>query len=87
MDNADRKLDTLEIKLLINVARNTAIDEIKNSVIPNELNVYNLNYRFRNVISKWNHHIARIKPEPIPKQLMDSTPRGTRPNGPPKLCW
>jgi hypothetical protein len=31
----------------------------------------------------WNHHIARMKPEPIPKQLMGSTPGGTRFSGPP----
>jgi hypothetical protein len=52
--------------------RNTIRDQIKNSVIPNGLNIYNLNDKIKKVVSTWNHHIVRMKPEPIPKQLICS---------------
>jgi hypothetical protein len=50
-----------------------------------ELNIFNLNIIIQN--NNWNHHVERMKPEHIPKQLMDYTPRGTRTTGCLKLCW
>jgi hypothetical protein len=35
----------------------------------------------------WIHHVGKMEPEHIPKQLMDYTPRGTRSIGRPKSRW
>jgi hypothetical protein len=61
--------------------------QIRNTVIRNELKVFSVNNRIHNNRLNWIHHVGRMEPERIPKQLMDYTPRGTRSNGRPKSRW
>jgi hypothetical protein len=82
-----QKIETAEMKFLRNVAGYTLKDQIRNTVIRNELKVFSLNNRIQNSRLNWIHHVGRMEPERIPKQLMDYTPGGTRSIGRPKSRW
>jgi hypothetical protein len=69
------------------VAGYTLKDQIRNTVIRNELKVFSVNNRIQNNRLNWIHHVGRMEPESIPKQLMDYKPRGTRSIGRPKSRW
>jgi hypothetical protein len=75
------------MKFLRNVAGYTLKDQIRNTVIRTELTVFSVNNRIQNNRLNWIHHVGRIEPERIPKQLMDYTPRGIRSIGRPKPRW
>jgi hypothetical protein len=67
----------------------TLEDSIRNTVIGNKLNIFNLNNTIENNRINWIHHVERMEPEHILKRLMDYTPtsRGTRSIGHLKLRW
>jgi hypothetical protein len=50
-------------------------DRIKNTVIRNELNIFNLNNIIRSNRFNWITHVERVEHQRIPKQLLDYTPR------------
>jgi hypothetical protein len=60
-------------------------DQIRNKVIINEQNILNLNKIVHNNRINWIPHVKRLKPERIPRYLMEYTPTGTRSAGLPKL--
>jgi hypothetical protein len=68
------------------MAECTLEDQIRNTVIRKKLNILNI---IQNNRLNWIHRARRTEPEPIPKQLMGNTPRGTRhakrPKGQPVL--
>jgi hypothetical protein len=82
-----QKIETAEMKFLRNVAGYTLKDQIRNTVIRNELKIFSVNNRIQNNRLNWIHHVARMEPERIPKQLMDYTPRVTRSIGRHKSRW
>jgi hypothetical protein len=77
-----QKIETAEMKFLRNVAGHTLKDQIRNTVIRNELKIFSVNNRLNCI-----HRVGRMEPERIPKQLMDNTPRGTRSIRRPKSRW
>jgi hypothetical protein len=70
----------LILKFLRNVAGYTLKDQIRNTVIRNELKIFSVNNRIKKNRLNWIHHVGRMEPERIPKQLMDYTPRAGIPN-------
>lgn len=72
------KIETVAIKFSRNVAKNTLKDQIRNTVIRNELNIFSFEDRIWNNLCKWNYHTEIMESECIPKQLMNYIPRGTR---------
>jgi hypothetical protein len=82
-----QKIGTAEMKFLTNLIVYTLEDPIRNTVIRNKLTTFNLNNTIQNNRINWIHHIERIEPERIPKQLMDHTPRGKRTFRRLMLCW
>jgi hypothetical protein len=64
------------MKFLRNVAGYTLKDQIRNTVIRNELKIFIIDNRIQNNLLNWIHHVGRMEPECIPKQLMYYTPRG-----------
>jgi hypothetical protein len=71
----------------MDVAGHTLKDQIRNSLIRNELNIFNLNIIIQNSRLNCVHHIERMEAERIPKELMGYALRGTRSFGRPKLLW
>jgi hypothetical protein len=65
------------------VAGHKLKDQIRNTVIRNKLNIFNLKNIIQNNELKWIHNFERMEPERIPKRLMDYTPGGTRSVGSP----
>jgi hypothetical protein len=53
-------------------------DQIRNTVIRNELTIFSVNNRIQNNRLNWIYHVGRMAPERIPKQLMGYAPGGTR---------
>jgi hypothetical protein len=82
-----QKIETAEKKFLRNVSGYTLKDQIRNTVIRNELNIFSENNRIQNNRLNWIHRVGRMEPERIPKQLMDYTPGGTSSIGRPKSRW
>jgi hypothetical protein len=66
------------MKFLRNVAGYTLKDQIRHTVITNELKIFSANNIIQNNRLNWIHHVGRMEPERIPKQLMYYTPGGTR---------
>jgi hypothetical protein len=75
------------MKFLRNVAGYTLKDQIRNTVIRNELKIFSVNSRIQNNRLDWIHHVGRMEPERIPMRLMAYTPRGTRSIGRPMSRW
>jgi hypothetical protein len=46
--------------------------KIKNTVIINELNIFNLDDGMQNFRSDWNDHIERMEPEQLGTQSLDT---------------
>jgi hypothetical protein len=67
-----------------NVAGYTLKDQIRKTVIRNELKIFSVSNRIQNNNRlNWIHHFGRMEPERIPKHLMDYTPC----NRSPFLCF
>jgi hypothetical protein len=81
-----QKLETTEMKFLTNVAGYKLKDQIRNTVIRNEL-IFNLSNIVPNNRLNWIQDVERMEPGRTPKQIMDYTPRGTRSIGLPTLPW
>jgi hypothetical protein len=82
-----QKIETAEMKFLRNVAGCTLKDQIRNTVIRNELKIFSVNNRIQNNILNRIHHVGRMEPERVPEQLMDYTRRGTRSIGRTTSRW
>jgi hypothetical protein len=77
--------DRVKTIFLINVTGHKLKDNIKNGVIRNELNIFNLTNEIQNNGLNWIHHVERMETERIPQQFMDCAPRGTMFIGRPKF--
>jgi hypothetical protein len=64
--NAEEK--DREMKFLRNVAGYTIKCRVRNTVIMNELNIFDLNNRIQNNRLNWINDVERLKPERVPKQ-------------------
>jgi hypothetical protein len=82
-----QKIETAEMKFLRNVAGYALKGQIRNTVIRNELKIFSINNIIQNNRLNWIHHVGRMEPERIPKQLMDYTRRVTRSIGRPESRW
>jgi hypothetical protein len=60
-----QKIETAEMKFLRNVAGYTLNDQIPNTVIRNELKIFNVNNRIQKNRLNWIHHVGRMEPERI----------------------
>jgi hypothetical protein len=69
-----QKTGAAQMKILRDIAGYTLQDRIRNTMIRNELNIFNLNEIIQNDSTNWIHHVERVTPENIPKQLMVCTP-------------
>lgn len=71
---------TTEIKLCRSLAGYTLRDQIRSTVIGNELIISKYvinNNRIHNDKLNWTRHVEVVEPERISKQLMSYKPRGT----------
>jgi hypothetical protein len=75
------------MKVRTNDMEYTFRDPIRNTVIRNKLNIFNLSDMIRNNGLNWIHHAERMETYCIPKQLVDCAHRGARSVGPSKLRW
>jgi hypothetical protein len=57
-----------------NVAGYALKDQLRNAVITNELNIFNLSNMIRNNRVNYLHCVERMEAERLPKQLMDYAP-------------
>jgi hypothetical protein len=57
------------MKFSRNVAGYSLKDQMRNAVIREELNTFNLN-NIQNKRFNWFHHVERMEPESIPKHLL-----------------
>jgi hypothetical protein len=67
-----------EMKFLRSVAGYKRIEQIRNSKIWEELNIFNLNYKILNFRSQWKNHVLRMEDGRIPKKILTYDPRGRR---------
>jgi hypothetical protein len=75
---AETKVEGAEMAFLRNVAGYTLKDQIINTVIRNELNVFNFNNIIQNNRLNWIHDGEKMEPERIPEQLMEQDPLDAR---------
>jgi hypothetical protein len=75
-------IETAEIIFLKNVERCTLADAVINTVIRDELNMFNLDSTVRNNRLNLIHRVERLRPE-----RMGYIPRRTRSSGRRKLGW
>jgi hypothetical protein len=78
-------MDTAEMLLRRNAAGCTLRDQIRDTVIRSELNIFNSNNQLQNNKLNWIHRAERMEPKQILKHLMDYTPTGIRSIGHMKL--
>jgi hypothetical protein len=63
---------------LRNVAGYRRRDEIRNTKIRDELNIFNLNNKILKSGSSWKHHVLRMENRRIPKKILKYNPKMRR---------
>jgi hypothetical protein len=82
-----RKIETAEIKFLRRVAGYTLRDEVRNTIIRKELQIFNIGERVQSRKIKWHEHLSRMEQQGIAQQIMFYRPIGYRDIGRPRRRW
>ena len=81
------RIQSAEMKFLRKVKGCTLEDQIKNSEIRKELNIFCMNDRIENGKTRWKVHIDRMETERLVRQVIDYRPKGERDIGRPRKRW
>jgi hypothetical protein len=87
LNRADRrKIETAEIKFLRRVAGFTLRDEVRNTTLREELQIFKTGERIQSRKIEWHEHISRMEQQRI-AQVMFYKPIGYRDSGRPRRRW
>jgi hypothetical protein len=81
------EIETAEMNFLRSVASYKRIDQIRNSKIRKELNIFHLNDKILNFRSQWKNHVLRMEDRRIPKKILTYKRRGRSDIGHSQLRW
>jgi hypothetical protein len=82
-----RKIETAEMRFLRHVAGYTRRDEISNSSIRSELQIFDINDKITDKKKKWHDYIQRMDPYRIAHKAAEYKPIEHRDVGRPKRRW
>jgi hypothetical protein len=75
------------MKFLRRVAGYTVRDEVTNTTIRKELQIFNTGERIQSRKIEWHEHLLRMEQQRIAQQVMFYKPIGYRDNGRPRRRW
>ena len=81
------KIQASEMKFLRSVKGCTKRDLITNQSIREELGIFNMNERLKDLKQNWKEHVERMPDTRITKQIIQYYPRGRRSVGRPRKRW
>ena len=81
------KIQASEMKFLRSVKGCTKRDLITNQSIREELGIFNMNERLKDLKQNWKEHVERMPDTRLTKQLIQYYPRGRRSVGRPRKRW
>jgi hypothetical protein len=80
-------IEIVEIKFLRSAAGCIKKDQIRNTKIREELNIFNLNAKIMNSRSQWKYHVQRMEDRRILKKILTCNPKRRLNVGRPQLRW
>jgi hypothetical protein len=69
------KTETAEMKSLRSVASYTSYEQIRNTKIREELNIFNLNAKIIKSRSQWKYHVQQMEDRWIQKKILTHNPK------------
>jgi hypothetical protein len=79
-----RKIETAEMKFLRRVAGYTVRDEVRNTTVREELQIFNIGERIQSRKIEWHEHLSRMEQQRIAQQVVFYKPIGYRDIGCPR---
>jgi hypothetical protein len=83
----EANIETAEMKFLRNVAGCAGKDQIGNTKIMEELNIFSPNSKILKSRSQWKYHVLRMENRRIPKKILAHNPKRLRNVGRPQSRW
>jgi hypothetical protein len=81
----ETKIENAEMKFLRCVAGYTRKDQVRNTKIREELNIFNLNSKILKSRSQWKYHMQQLEDKWILKKILSYNPKRRKNIGRPQL--
>jgi hypothetical protein len=82
-----RKIETAEMKFLRRVAGYTLRDEVRNTTIREELQIFNTGERIQSRQIEWHEHLSQMEQQRIAQEVMFYKLISYRDTGRPRRRW